>query len=70
MKALENRFRLGKVTSLMECESGSGYAGRRLKQSSNYSFSYSMSGYVNNRVRYVDVTSKFTKKDAPKVLNL
>ncbi|CAE6964999.1 GIP [Symbiodinium sp. CCMP2592] len=67
MKALESRFRFGKVTSLLDTASGSGYAGRRLKQSPDFSFSYSMSDYVSNRLRYVDVTRKFTKKDAPNI---
>ena len=64
MKALESRFRFGKVTSLMDSESGSGYAGRRLKQRSDYSFTYSMSDYVSNRLKYVEIARKVLKKDS------
>ena len=64
MLELESRFRFGKVTSLMDSEAGSGYAGRRLKQSKDYGFTYSMSDYVSNRLRYVDVTRKVLKKTA------
>ena len=65
MALLEKRFRFGKVTNLMETEAGSGYAGRRLRQRQDYSFVYSMTDYVTNRLRYVDVSRHVTKKAAP-----
>ena len=65
MNLLEKRFRFGKVTNLMETDAGSGYAGRRLRQRKDFSFVYSMTDYVTNRLRYVDVSRRVTKKAAP-----
>ena len=65
MALLEKRFHFGKITNLMETEAGSGYAGRRLRQRKDYSYIYSMNDYVNNRLRFVDVSRHVTKKAAP-----
>ena len=65
MALLESRFKFGKITNLMDASEGSGYAGRRLRQRADYSFSYSMDDYVENRLRYVKIDRRFTKKAAP-----
>eukprot|EP00435_Cladocopium_sp_Y103_P027783 s3983_g6.t2 len=69
MKWLESRLRFGKVVNLQETENGggSGYAGRRVKQNPDFSFSYSMDDYVANRLHAIKVHRKILKKDASNI---
>ena len=70
MLQLEKKFKFGKVTNLMEATDGSEYAGRRLRQRADYSFSYSMDDYVANRLREMNLDRRITKKAAAQtVLN-
>ena len=64
MSKLEKRLRFGKVVSLQESEGGSGYAGRRIKQHPDFSFTYSMDDYVTNRLHPVKVHRYTLKKNA------
>ena len=64
MLQLEKRFKFGKITDLMDAGDGSGYAGRRLRQRPDFSFSYSMNDYVANRLRKMTLNRKVTKKMA------
>ena len=68
MLQLEKRFKFGKITDLMEAGDGSGYAGRRLRQRPDFSFSYSMNDYVANRLRKMTLSRKVTKKAAEQTL--
>eukprot|EP00913_Durusdinium_trenchii_P000984 g908.t1 len=68
-QTLEQKLRFGKVVQLMDMQSeGSGYAGRRLRQLSDYSFEIDMTDYVQNRLTAVQVNRKTLKKDAAKTL--
>ena len=67
MKELEQRLRFGRVINLQEVEGGSGYAGRRLQQGPDFSFTYSMDDYVANRLQEVKVSRRVLKKDASKI---
>eukprot|EP00435_Cladocopium_sp_Y103_P008346 s2034_g2.t1 len=69
MKWLESRLRFGKVVNLQETENGggSGYAGRRVMQNKDFSFSYSMDDYVANRLHAIKVHRKILKKDASNI---
>ena len=69
MQILEQKLRFGKVVQLMDMQSeGSGYAGRRLRQLSDYSFEIDMTDYVQNRLTAVQANRKTLKKDAAKTL--
>jgi hypothetical protein len=54
---------------LQETENGggSGYAGRRIKQLPDFSFTYSMDDYVANRLHAIKVHRKVLKKDAANI---
>ena len=67
MDELEKKLRFGKVVVLQDTPQGTGYAGRRLKQLADYSFEYSMTDYVENRLAMVKLKEKVLKKDAAKV---
>ena len=67
MQLLEQRLRFGKILDLQSTESGSGYAGRRVRQLKDFSFEYSMDDYVANRLLKVNITRKFLKKNAAKI---
>ena len=70
MDWLEKRLRFGKIVNLMETPGGTGYAGRRIRQSQDGSVIYSMEDYVRNRLKYVNVDRKVLKKDyATTILN-
>ena len=71
MTWLESRLKFGKIVDLMDTENdgGSGYAGRRIKQHKDFSFSYSMDDYVANRLHLVKVHRKFLKDAATIKLN-
>ena len=66
MECLEKRLKFGKIVNLQETENGggSGYAGRRIKQLPDFSFTYSMDDYVANRLHAIKVHRKVLKKDA------
>ena len=66
MDLLEKKLRFGKVVNLQD--GGSGYAGRRIKQLPDFSFEYSMTDYVKNRLQKVNIKRKFLKKDATKII--
>ena len=68
MSWLEQKLRFGKVENLRENKDGSGYAGRRLKQLSNYGFEFHMTDYVNNRLRPMQPKQQCLKRDASAVL--
>ena len=68
MSKLEKRLRFGKVVNLQESEGGSGYAGRRIKQHPDFSFTYSMDDYVTNRLHPVKVHRRTLKKNAAETL--
>ena len=68
MDKLEGRLKFGKVVNLMESEGGSGYAGRRIKQHPDFSFTYSMDDYVTNRLQPVKVHRRILKKNAAETL--
>ena len=68
MKALENRFRFGKVVKLQDAEQGTGYSGKRLMQFQDFSIGYTMNDYVLHRIKPVNVQRKVLKKDADTVL--
>eukprot|EP00435_Cladocopium_sp_Y103_P028601 s1454_g7.t1 len=67
MSELEARLRFGKVVDLQKAEGGSGYAGRRLRQLPDFSFTFTMNDYVQNRLHEIKVHRKVLKKDALKV---
>ena len=64
MKWLEGKLRFGKIVNLMETKEGTGYAGRRVKQLSDYSFTYSMDDYVRDRLKFIKLERKVFKQDA------
>ena len=68
MDKLEGRLKFGKVVNLMESEGGSGYAGRRIKQHPDFSFTYSMDDYVTNWLQPVKVHRRILKKNAAETL--
>ena len=68
MKALQERLRFGKAVELRAEASGTAYAGRRIQQLEDYSFSYSMDDYVENRLRPVTLTRKTLMKDAKQTI--
>ena len=69
MEWLEKRLKFGKIVNLQETENGggSGYAGRRIKQLPDFSFTYSMDDYVANRLHAIKVHRKVLKKDAANI---
>ena len=69
MEWLEKRLKFGKIVNLQETENGggSGYAGRRIKQMPDFSFTYSMDDYVTNRLHAIKVHRKVLKKDAANI---
>ena len=67
MDELEKKLRFGKVVVLQDTPQGTGYAGRRLKQLKDFSFEYSMTDYVENRLAMVKLNGKVLKKDAAKI---
>ena len=64
MKWLEEKLRFGKAVELRSEQSGTGYAGRRIKQNEDYSYEYSMDDYVQNRLKPVSLERKVLMKDA------
>lgn len=66
MQWLEGRLKFGKIQNLQETDGGSGYAGRRLKQNSDFSFEFHLNDYIQNRLKPVQLSRKFFKKDAAK----
>ena len=67
MEWLEKRLRFGKAVNLQEEKSGTGYAGRRLRQLENYSFELTMADYIKNRLKPVVFQRKFLVKNAKSV---
>ena len=67
MKWLEEKLRFGKAVELRSEQSGTGYAGRRIKQNDDYSYEYSMDDYVQNRLKPVTLERKVLMKDAKNV---
>ena len=67
MDELEKKLKFGKVVVLQDTPQGTGYAGRRLKQLKDFSFEYSMTDYVENRLTMVKLRDKTLKKDAAKI---
>ena len=68
MQTLAEKVRFGKVEELNQPDgSGAGYAGRRIQQWDDFSFSYHMQDYVNNRLKPLALHRKVLKKDAEKV---
>ena len=63
MDWLEKRLKFGKFVNLMETPSGTGYAGRRVRQHQDGSVTYTMDDYVHNRLKYVSIDRKVLKKD-------
>ena len=64
MKWLEEKLRFGKAVELQAEQSGTGYAGRRIKQNKDFSYEYSMDDYVQNRLKPVSLDRKVLVKDA------
>ena len=67
MEWLEKRLRFGKAVNLQEEKSGTGYAGRRLRQLENYSFELTMADYIKNRLKPVVFQRKFLVKNAKSI---
>ena len=53
MKVLEEKLRFGKAVELQSEDLGAGYAGRRIRQEQDCSFTHSMQDYVQNRLKQV-----------------
>lgn len=64
MKWLEEKLRFGKAVELRSEQSGTGYAGRRIRQNQDYSCEYSMDDYVQDRLKPVPLERKVLMKDA------
>ena len=64
MEWLESKLRFGKIVNLMEAKEGTGYAGRRVRQLADFSFTYSMDDYVRDRLKFIKLEKKVLKKDA------
>ena len=63
MKELEEMLKFGKIDNL-QCESGSSYAGRHLKQLPDYSFESHMEEFTYTRLEPIKFARKVLKKDA------
>ena len=57
MAWLESRLRFGKAVNLQEEKTGTGYAGRRLRQLPDHSFELTMADYIKNRLKPVERSS-------------
>ena len=64
MTWLESRLRFGKAVNLQEEKTGTGYAGRRLRQLPDYSFELTMADYIKNRLKPVEFKRKFLVKNS------
>ena len=64
MKWLETKLKFGKIVELMGVKEGTGYAGRRIRQLPDFSYTYSMDEYVRDRLKFVRFERKILKKDA------
>ena len=64
MKWLESKLKFGKVVELMGVKEGTGYAGRKIRQLSDFSYTYSMDEYVRDRLKFIRFERKILKKDA------
>ena len=68
MKVLAEKVRFGKIEELNQPDGkGAGYAGRRIQQWDDFSFSYHMQDYVDNRLKPLTLHRKVLKKDAEHV---
>ena len=67
MKVLEEKLRFGKAVELQSEDLGTGYAGRRIRQEQDCSFTHSMQDYVQNRLKQVILENKTLKKNASEV---
>ena len=67
MKVLEEKLRFGKAVELQSEDFGTGYAGRRIRQEQDCSFTHSMQDYVQNRLKQVILENKTLKKNASEV---
>ena len=64
MKWLESKLKFGKVVELMGVKEGTGYAGRKIRQLSDFSYTFSMDEYVRDRLKFIRFERKILKKDA------
>eukprot|EP00439_Symbiodinium_sp_Y106_P027348 s5817_g3.t1 len=67
MQKLEGRFKFGKVVELQKHPEGSAYAGRRVLQNQDFSFSFTMADYIQNRLKFVPMERKVAKKNLHEV---
>ena len=68
MRTLEAKLRFGKAVDLKNEPEGTAYAGRRIKQLSDFSYEYSMDDYVANRLKPVLLEKKTLLKHAKTTL--
>ncbi|CAE7633607.1 unnamed protein product [Symbiodinium necroappetens] len=65
MVQLEQRLKFGKAVKLADHPEGAAYAGRRITQDAKtFSFRYTMTDYIQNRLKKVVFERKVYKKDA------
>ncbi|CAK8994237.1 unnamed protein product, partial [Durusdinium trenchii] len=57
----------GKAVNLQEEKTGTGYAGRRLRQLPDYSFELTMADYIKNRLKPVEFKRKFLVKNSKSI---
>ena len=68
MNVLAEKVKFGKIEEPNQTDGpGAGYAGRRIQQWDDFSFSYHMQDYVNNRLKPLALHRKVLKNFAEKV---
>lgn len=67
MDELEKRLKFGKVENLFGDPEGSMYAGRRIRQLTDYSFEHHMDEYIYTRLEPVNITRRVLKKESDQV---
>ena len=68
MDELTKRLRFGKAVTLVDHPEGAAYAGRRIMQSPQGDFKFTMADYIQNRLKRVVFDRRILKKNADQVV--